>query len=391
MQQLRVLYEKRDDGLRRGVVLGAQAKLCEHRVLANEVGDGIFELVDDRLQRRRIRLGFEVLDDIELDVELTRDGESVRTGISIAVVEDRDVGHGCDITALARIPTECAICGGVLAKPLSGDLRFAVMSATGMDPICDDLAAETADLVAILRSMSEPDWDQATPAEDWAVRDQVSHLAFFDETGTLAATDEDAFRASSKALMTATDPGAAGLTSGRAMTGADLLAWFERVRSEMIRVFRTLDPKARLPWYGPAMGARSFATARLMETWAHGQDVVDTVGAKREPTARLKHVAHIGVGARPFSYMTNRRTMPEGDVGVRLHAPDGSLWTWNDAAAVDNVVEGDALEFCLVVTQRRNIADTGLIVRGPLAEDWIPIAQAFAGAPGSGRTKGQFD
>ena len=59
------------------------------------------------------------------------------------------------------------------------------------------------------------------------------------------------------------------------------------------------------------MSARSFLTARLMETWAHGQDVVDALGADRPPTDRLRHVAHIGVGARAFSYVANGVTMPD--------------------------------------------------------------------------------
>ena len=71
------------------------------------------------------------------------------------------------------------------------------------------------------------------------------------------------------------------------------------------------------------MSAVSFATARLMETWAHGQDVVDALGAHREPTDRLRHVAHIGVRARPFSYVTNGREMPEGEVRVELRSPVG--------------------------------------------------------------------
>jgi uncharacterized protein (TIGR03084 family) len=259
-----------------------------------------------------------------------------------------------------------------------------------MNPICDDLQAETDDLMVILRGLSADQWDSPTPADGWSVRDQISHLAFFDETGTLAATDADAFAASAAELMANRDPGAAGLSRGRAMSGAELLYWFTTVRTQMIATFRVLDPKARLPWYGPAMAAPSFATARLMETWAHGQDIADTFGITRVPTARLKHVAHIGARARPFAYITNGRAMPEGDVAVVLSAPDGSTWTWNDAAIGVNEVRGNALEFCLVVTQRRNIADTTLVVSGPLAQDWIPIAQAFAGAPGSGREPGQF-
>lgn len=259
-----------------------------------------------------------------------------------------------------------------------------------MHPICSDLRAETDDLVVILEGFSSDDWDASTPADGWTVRDQVSHLAFFDGTGTLAATDPEAFAASTKALMSDPDPGSGGITKGRAMTPSQLLEWFVGARGTMIEVFSALDPKARLPWYGPAMAAVSFATARLMETWAHGQDIADTFGISRVPTARLKHVAHIGTRARPFAYVTNGRTVPEGDVAVVLTAPNGETWTWNDHAIGVNEVRGDALEYCLVVTQRRHLADTKLVVTGPLANDWMPIAQAFAGGPGSGREPGQF-
>jgi len=151
---------------------------------------------------------------------------------------------------------------------------------------------------------------------------------------------------------------------------------------------RGVDPSSRVPWYGPAMGARSFITARLMETWAHGQDVADALGVRRTPTARLQHVAHIGVRARPFSYAIRQKAVPEEPVYVALDAPDGSLWEFGEPAA--DSVRGDALDFCLVVTQRRHPADTGLVVTGPAATDWISIAQAFAGAPGNGRRPGQF-
>lgn len=258
-----------------------------------------------------------------------------------------------------------------------------------MDQICDDLAAETADLVAILAPLGDAGWDTDTPAAGWTIRDQISHLAYFDETGTLAATDADAFVSSSKALMS--DPKAMDVPSdrGRAMSTAGVLDWFTNVRARMIAVFRELDPKARLPWYGPPMSAMSFATARLMETWAHGQDVADTLGVSRPATDRLRHVAHIGVRARPFSYATNGRELPAGEIGVTLTSPSGATWTWNEAETA-NTVTGPALDFCLVVTQRRHPADTALTVSGPLAQDWIAIAQAFAGPPGTGRDPGQF-
>ncbi len=255
-----------------------------------------------------------------------------------------------------------------------------------MESICNDLDAETQSFVAILRALNtDAQWDIATPSEGWSVRDQVSHLTFFDGTALLAATDADAFAASAQALMSARVGGDAGLAEGRAISGAEVLTRFVAGRAAMVNAFRTLDPKARLPWYGPPMGALSFATARLMETWAHGQDVADAVGMQREPSARLRHVAHIGVRARPFSYANNAKAMPDGEVTVRLTAPDGDVWVWNDTESPTNLIEGPALDFCLFVTQRRHIDDTALTVSGPLALDWIPIAQAFAGAPGPGR------
>ena len=262
--------------------------------------------------------------------------------------------------------------------------------ANPMDGICDDLSAETADLLRILIPLSPAQWDSATPAAGWSIRDTISHLAYFDETGNLAATDPEAFAASAKELMSAADPTEASIGRGRAMSTNEVLNWFIRARTTMTANFRTLDAKARLPWYGPAMGALSFATARLMETWAHGQDIVDTVGATRKPTDRLRHVAHIGARARAFSYATNRRETPEGDIKVVLTGPNGDRWSWNDGLDDTNMVSGPALDFCLAVTQRRHRDDTALRIVGPLAEDWMGIAQAFAGAPGTGRQPGQF-
>ena len=173
------------------------------------------------------------------------------------------------------------------------------------------------------------------------------------------------------------------------MSGAELLTWWRAGRSAMLDVLRRLDAKTRIPWFGPPMSALSFATARLMETWAHGQDIVDALGLTRPATERLRHVAHIGVLARPFSYATRGQTAPNDPVYVALQSPSGASWTWGNTTAV-NRVTGPALDFCLVVTQRRHVADTSLQVVGPVATRWMRLAQAFAGPPGEGRQPGQF-
>jgi uncharacterized protein (TIGR03084 family) len=256
-----------------------------------------------------------------------------------------------------------------------------------VNPICDDLLAEHEDLDVIVAPITEEQWSTPTPAQGWAVRDQISHLWFFDQRALMAMTDVDEFQRDMQWLFAngGTD---ASVAPGRAMSGAALLAAWRSDRARLVEVARGIDPSSRIPWYGPAMAARSFVTARLMETWAHGQDVADSLGVRRAPTARLKHVAHIGVRARPFSYLINSMELPPAPIYVALYGPDGDRWEWGEPA--DDSVTGDALDFCLVVTQRRHVADTTLQVRGAAATEWIGIAQAFAGDPGGGRQPGQF-
>jgi uncharacterized protein (TIGR03084 family) len=262
--------------------------------------------------------------------------------------------------------------------------------APSMDTLADDLAAETAVLRALLADLDDDGWELPTPAAGWAVRDQVSHLAHFDDAAVRSATEPDAFRAG---LAEAVAEGGADpdqiAARYRALPPAALLSWFDRAREGLLAVFRGLDPGLRVPWFGPAMSAASSLTARIMETWAHGQDVADALGVTREPTARLRHVAHIGVRALPFSYAVHGREAPPAPVRVELTAPDGEVWTWGPEDAPDRVT-GPALDFCLLVTQRRHRDDTALVLTGPVAQEWTGIAQAFAGGPGSGREPGQF-
>jgi uncharacterized protein (TIGR03084 family) len=254
-----------------------------------------------------------------------------------------------------------------------------------MTALCDDLAAESAELRAVLAELSEAEWKQDTPASGWTVADQVSHLAYFDDVALRSATDAKAF-AAEKAQMDA-EGGVSPDTVAerfRNLSGGELLTWFDEARGRLLDGFRGLDPSARVPWFGPPMSAASSLTARIMETWAHAQDVYDAVGADHEPSARLRHVAHIGVGARAFSYLAHGREMPTAAVRVELTAPDGSVWTWGPEDAADRI-SGPALDFALLITQRRHRDDLGLTVVGDAAQEWVEIGQAFAGEPGTGR------
>jgi uncharacterized protein (TIGR03084 family) len=257
-----------------------------------------------------------------------------------------------------------------------------------MPELLADLRAETAELQAMLRPLAPADWDRDTPAAGWAVRDQISHLAWFDDAATTAVTDPDGFRASLPALF-ARGEGALDelVAAARSLSAAQVHEWFDTARARSLAAFEALDPKARVPWYGPDMSAASFVTARLMETWAHGQDVADALGIERVPTTRLRHIAQIGVRALPYGFVVRGLPVPSDPVRVELKLPDGTPWTAGPEGA-PNVVRGPALDFCLVVAQRSHVADTTLEVSGPAAAAWMSVAQVFAGPAGRGRPPG---
>ncbi|WP_336205871.1 TIGR03084 family metal-binding protein [Nonomuraea sp. LPB2021202275-12-8] len=249
-----------------------------------------------------------------------------------------------------------------------------------MAELLDDVRAETASFETLLAPLRPEDWELPTPAEGWAVRDQVSHLAWFDDAACTAVTDPAAFQAI-LAGVTSVDELA---MQARGLSPGELRDWFGTARARFVDTLTPLDPRTRLPWYGTEMSAASFVTARLMETWAHGQDVADATGVTRKPTDRLRHVARIGLMAMPYSFAVRGLPAPDRPVRAELAMPGGGKWTAGPPDAAD-VVRGPMLDFCLAVTQRINVADTALEITGETARDWMRIAQAFAGPPGQGR------
>ena len=250
--------------------------------------------------------------------------------------------------------------------------------------LCDDLEAERADLFVLLDTLGAQ-WLVSTPAPGWTVLDQVTHLAFFDSAAHRAISDPGRFRQERVEVLADVDAFVERIrASNHNRPGPEILNWLERTGPELVGAARAADPDIRIPWYGPDMTVASAITARIMETWAHGQDVYDALGLVRQPSPRLHHVAFIGARAMPFSFRAHGRPAPDVPVRVEL---DG--WTFGPIDAT-NVVRGSMLDFCLVVTQRRHVDDTRLATEGPVAEEWLSIAQAFAGPPGGGRARGQF-
>ncbi|KAA0235004.1 MAG: hypothetical protein JJLCMIEE_01247 [Acidimicrobiales bacterium] len=252
-----------------------------------------------------------------------------------------------------------------------------------------DLSAEQDDLDELVADLSDEQWDLDTPSPRWTVADQVAHLRYFDHVAAMAITDPEAFATERDGLFAAAADGDLGvdeftLGSCRGLAPAELLATWRDARGRLAAAAATLDDGRRINWYGPSMSAKSFLTARLMEVWAHGQDIVDAVGAVRPATDRLRHVAQLGVITRGWSYVNRGLEPPEEDVRVELTSPCGDdTWSWGSEDA-PNRVSGPAEDFCLVVTQRRHLDDTSLEVAGEAAREWLELAQAFAGPPTDG-------
>lgn len=253
-----------------------------------------------------------------------------------------------------------------------------------MEALGRDLEAESAELLALIEPLAPEEWKTVTPAEPWTIADQVGHLAYFDEEAALAATDPETFADHVNEAIHTIVEDAAELHRQRGLDGPATLKWFREARSRLLAATVDLDPDRRIPWYGPPMRARSFLVARLMETWAHGTDVADALGASLPVTDRLFHVADLGVRTFSWSFSNRGLEVPEERVRVTLRAPSGAERTWNEDG--EQAVSGRVEDFCLVVCQRRHLDDTELGIDGPVARQWMEVAQVFAGPPGRGRS-----
>ncbi|OBF13765.1 TIGR03084 family metal-binding protein [Mycobacterium sp. ACS4331] len=251
-------------------------------------------------------------------------------------------------------------------------------------PIVDDLVAESAELDSLVAPLPPEQWQSPTPAPGWSIAHQVGHLLWTDRVALISITDESRFADVLAEAGSVPDFVDAAANELAGCPPDALLADWRTTRDRLHDALRTVADGRKLLWFGPPMSAASMATARLMETWAHGLDVADALGVSRPATNRLKSIAHLGVRTRDFAYTVHGEAPPASPFHVELRAPDGQTWSWGPADAVQRVT-GSAEDFCALVTQRRPRAALDVVADGPDAEHWLTIAQAFAGPPGAGR------
>lgn len=254
---------------------------------------------------------------------------------------------------------------------------------TTLDEVLSDLTAESLQLDQWVAGLAAGAWDTVTTPEGWTVTDQVAHLHWTDLASLTALRDPVAFGEMLKEA--AQDP--TGFVDARSaeialVPAPDLLLLWRDGRVELDAALRAVPDGEKVPWFGPPMSPASMATARIMETWAHGHDVAEALGITVTPTSRARHVCHIGVRARGYAYLVHGEADPGVDIRVELTGPDGDLWTWGPEDAAERVT-GSGHDFALLATRRRHLDDVDVRAEGEHAAHWLTIVQAFAGMPGT--------
>lgn len=245
-----------------------------------------------------------------------------------------------------------------------------------MREILADLVAEQQGLDQFLQSIDYRKWSTATPAAGWDIRDQVSHLASGEELAFGAIDEGESAVAAALAEHATVDSfTAAGVKRGREMRPAQVIEWWRHARADVVDALSRMTGKERIPWLAGEMSAKSFATVRLMETWAHGLDIHAAVGSEPVDTTRLRHVAFLGWATLPFAFSQAGADYPS-PIRVELRAPEYQKWVFGPETS-ENLVTGEAGEWCRVVVRRVDASDTALEATGALAEQALRLAKAF--------------
>ncbi len=247
-----------------------------------------------------------------------------------------------------------------------------------------DFLDESEALYALLADRPATDLARTTQFKGWTVEDAIAHLHLFNQAADRSLRDPAGLKQFFAELRRTTASGRglreATLDWLAPLRGRDLLEAWRRECRVVAGHFESADPRARLPWGGPDMSARSSISARLMETWAHGQAIYDRLGVERVDADRIHNIAVLGVNTFGWTYRNQGLEPPAVTPRVRLEAPSGARWEWNPEVTSD-LVEGPATAFCQVVAQTRALADTALRVEGDVAREWMSMAQCFAGPP----------
>lgn len=250
------------------------------------------------------------------------------------------------------------------------------------EPVLDALDEQLAELAALLAPLDEAASQQASRCEGWTVADVVLHLALTNEMAAASAQgrfDESLaeMTAGLEAVGSVDDGAGAMVAQQRGGAWPDVLSQWQRSCAAMTSALADGDPRRRVQWVVGDMAARTLATTRLAETWIHTGDIAFGLGVVMPPADRLEHVARLAWRTLPYAFGREGRSL-SGPVAFKLTGPGGGRWDFTPDEPAVTVIEGDAVELCLVAARRVPPSDTSLCGTGPDAAAVLELVRTWA-------------
>ncbi len=250
-----------------------------------------------------------------------------------------------------------------------------------MRDIVDALAAQQAELTALLDGLDEAGWARPSPCEGWDVADVVLHLTQTNDMavasleGRLDGPLQELLDTMSAANV---DEGAGiGVELARGDDGPTLLRRWRDGAAQLIDLFRAADPHVRVTWVVGQLSVHTLATTRLAETWVHTTDVAGALGVELAPTGRLEHIARLAWRTLPYAFERDGRAL-SGSVAFELIGPAGEPWTFRPDEPAVTTVRGTAADLCAVAGRRADASTTRLVADGPDAAAVLELVRTFA-------------
>ena len=245
-----------------------------------------------------------------------------------------------------------------------------------------DFRDECNAVYSILENLKEQEYEMPTQFKGWTFNNVIGHLHVWNYAADISLKDGDEWKNFANSAMQALGSGSSmnefEQTITKGIKGPELLSMWKEYYTDMTERFAVADPKKRVKWMGPDMSVRSSISARHMETWAHAQELYDSLGLDRINEDRIKNIVIIGNNTFKWCFTVHKKTLPSIKPYLKLISPSGAIWEYNEPSE-EHKIEGLAEEFCQVVTQVRNIKDVNLKLTGSIADEWMSVAQCFAG------------
>ena len=218
-----------------------------------------------------------------------------------------------------------------------------------MREILSDLVAEQQTLDQFLQKIHIRDWKLST-SEGWNIQDTVSHLAAMEGYADNAISGGGSRLGEIDQYDSLEAFYEAGAEAGRGMRPQDVIEVWRENRAKVVDALSRMAATDRIPWFRGDMSAKTFATSRLAETWAHAIDIHGAVESEPEDTDRLRHIAWLAWKNLPYQFgrAGEEYTAP---IRVQVMGPMYARWV-SGPEDTDEVIKGPAGPFCRLAVGR---------------------------------------